>query len=158
MFYRNEIQAAMPAPRRQHYSWEQMEEYQPDGGMWAIPTATHRERHIDAAEQLMLSPASFKRAMRQALRDWPRSVAVALTTPGLNYKAWLGHAGCYLATGSPEETTRIAWHRLDDGEQWAANDAAQSVINEWREAHSEGQQATLFDLIPSLSDWEGTDA
>jgi len=58
----------------------------------------------------------------------------------LNQRAWIGHAGCFLATGSPEETTRLGWHELDDGEQYGANAAADAVIAEWvaATAHSHG--------------------
>ena len=90
---------------------------------------------IDAAAVLMANPDAFCAAMRRALSEWPRSVSVALTTPGLNKRAWLGHAGCYLATGSPEETTRLGWHQLDDPEQYVANAAADRVISEWRQAN-----------------------
>jgi hypothetical protein len=93
----------------------------------------------------MADPPRFADAMRSALTKWPKSVEVALTTPGLNHKAWLGHAGCFLATGSPEETTRLGWHELDDAEQFAANLAAETVIAEWaRENATRSDQMTLF--------------
>lgn len=135
MFYRNEISDCTAEPTRIHYPWHQMEEYRPDGGMWAIPATNDRERFVTAAENLMVKPPDFEAAMRRALVEWPRSCAVALTTPGLNQRAWLGHAGCYLATGSPEETTRLGWHRLDDDEQRQANAAADAVIDDWRRAN-----------------------
>jgi hypothetical protein len=92
----------------------------------------------------------FKRAMRRALNEWPKSCAVAMTTPGLNKRAWIGHAGCYLATGSPEETTRLGWHDLDDDQQRKANAAADAVIAEWHRLNAHAQQAAddqigLFD-------------
>jgi hypothetical protein len=95
----------------------------------------------------MSNPAAFADSMRVALKRWPRSVAVALTTPGLNQRAWLGHAGCFLATGSPEEATRLGWHELDDAEQWAANDAADCVIAEWHKANDPAthEQIGMFD-------------
>jgi hypothetical protein len=136
LFNPNEIRDPHATPTRVHYSWEQMEEYQPDGGMWAIPEPGARLGYIDATAELMCNPDAFSEAMRHALYVWPRSVSVALTTPGLNHRAWLGHAGCYLATGSPEETTRLGWHQLDDGEQFAANAAADRVIGEWRRANA----------------------
>lgn len=136
MFYRNEITDPNIKPSRIHYPWHELEEYHPDGGMWSIPAAGDRGRFIVATSDLMANPAAFADAMRRALVEWPKSVAQALTTPGLNRRAWLGHAGCYLATGSPEETTRIGWHQLDDAEQYGANDAADRVITEWRKTHA----------------------
>ncbi len=129
---RNEIGNPAIRPSREHYPYTELEEFHPDGGMWAIPRASERDRFIEASAALMADAARFADSMRRALAEWPKSCEVALTNPGMNHKAWLGHAGCFLATGSPEETTRLGWHTLDDGEQWAANDAAQTVITEWR--------------------------
>jgi hypothetical protein len=135
VFYPNEIRDPDEPPTREHHHWEDMEEYRPAGGMWAIPAAGKRAMFIEAAERLMADPPSFADAMRRAITEWPLSISVALTTPGLNRRAWLGQAGCFLATGSPEETTRLAWHNLDDGEQYAANAAADLVAHEWRMAN-----------------------
>lgn len=134
MFSRNEIGNPTALPSRRFYPWHELEEYRPDGGMWRVPSPEERSQFIDSTADLMADPEAFADAMRRAVREWPRSVEVALTTPGLNHRAWIGHAGCFLATGSPEETTRLGWHCLDDGEQWAANAAADRVIREWRDA------------------------
>lgn len=135
MFSRNEITSDR-APVRPAYPWHELEEYGDGGGMWAIPTPSARAEYAEAAADLMCDPQRFADSMRRALSEWPRSVSVALTTPGMNQRAWLGHAGCYLDTGSPEETTRIGWHSLDDGEQYGANAAADQVIAEWRKAQA----------------------
>ena len=153
MFYRNEINTQAP-PSRRHYPWHEMEEYHPDGGMWSIPAQGDRQGFIRAAEALMVNPEAFRDAMRRALNEWPRSVSVALTNPSMNHRAWIGHAGCYLATGSPEETTRLGWHLLDEGEQLTANETADAVITEWRRSDdAQPMQATLWDMVPSLSRW-----
>ncbi len=131
MFNRNEITNRAAKPARLGHHWSQMEEYHPDGGMWVIPKPSDRERHIHESSELMAHPDVFADSMRRALDQWPISCEVAFTTPGLNLRAWLGHAGCYLHTGSPEETTRLGWHELDAGEQYGANDAADRVIHEW---------------------------
>lgn len=136
MFRPNEIRDPHSAPTRVHHPYTALEEYHPDGGMWAIPPAPMRGRYIAATSALMSDPAAFMRAMRRALVEWPRSTENALSNPSLNHRAWIGHAGCYLATGSPEETTRLGWHELDDAEQYAANAAADTVIAEWRRAHA----------------------
>lgn len=156
-FYRNEIpeDGSYRAPSRQQYPWHELEEHHPDGGMWSIPPANDRKRFIESAEQVMANPDQFRHAMRRALAEWPRSASVALGNPSMNHKAWIGHAGCYLSTGSPEETTRLAWHNLDEGEQLEANQAAADVIGEWKAAHHGSQQPTLWDLLPSLRTFEG---
>lgn len=142
MFNRNEIPcdpALVHQPilgaARERFPWHMLEEYQPDGGMWVTPSLREAPAFIAAAAELMRDSGEFRRAMRRALSDWPKSVAVAMTTPGLNRRAWLGHAGCFLATGSPEETTRLGWHDLNDEEQRRANADADAVIAEWRRSY-----------------------
>lgn len=145
MFNRNEIGDPDLAPARVHYPWTDLEEYRPDGGMWQIPSLPERPTFIEASQALMADPGAFTEAMQRALVEWPRSCSVAFTTPGLNQRAWIGHAGCFLATGSPEETTRLGWHGLDDGEQYGANAAADTVIAEWVAANSpQSRQYVLF--------------
>jgi predicted RNA polymerase sigma factor len=143
MFGRNEINNPDAIVGRVHHHWEHLEEYHPDGGMWGIPQLAKRAGLIEAAAGLMANPEAFRDAMRRALREWPRSVASALTAPGLNRRAWIGHAGCYLAVGSPEETTRIGWHTLDIHEQRAANEAADEVIGEWSTRHHQSMRLPL---------------
>lgn len=145
MFNRNEI-VSFTAPERKHYPWHELEEYHPNGGMWAIVSnALTRRKYILATQELMCDTQAFKEAMRTAVVKWPKSTSVAMTTPGLNKKAWLGHAGCFLATGSPEETTRLGWHELDEAEQFAANEAAEQIIYEWRQAQTtDNEQMGLF--------------
>lgn len=146
MFNRNEI-GSDTAPTRTHRPWYELEEYSPDGGMWVTPSVSDRDRFITKSAAIMTNPKAFTAAMRQALAEWPRSVAAAMTTPGLNHRAWIGHAGCYLATGSPEEATRLGWHQLSDREQRTANQAAELVIREWREAEARAVAVAQPDLF-----------
>lgn len=136
MFNRNEIGDPHAKPARVAHHWSKMEEYHPDGGMWQIPSGLDRQRFIDASADLMRDIDSFYRAMSRAVRDWPLSCETAMTTPGLNRRAWIGHAGCFLATGSPEETTRLGWHALSPDQQLAANHAADRAINYWGHRHA----------------------
>lgn len=146
MFNRYEISDPTKPATRVHYPWHELEEYLPDGGMWKIPASQDRSRLAQDAQDLMAVPDEFADAMRRVLVEWCRSVAVALTTPNLNRRAWIGHAGCYLATGSPEETTRLGWHALDDAEQYGANAAADMVISEWKQSHRPLDSTTVINL------------
>ena len=143
MFNRNEINPAA-RPTRTHYPWHALEEFLPDGGMWRTPHTWERAGYIEATQQLMADPGKFHTAMSDAVNQWPRSTSAALTTPGLNYRAWMGHAGCFLATGSPEETTRLGWHELDEGEQYIANAVAGDVIRSWRTDHEPPTLTLIF--------------
>lgn len=117
---------------RRYYPYHQQEEFQGDGGMWKMVSGPMRQIYIEASAGLMRDPINFERAMLGALREWPVSCAVNLATPGKNRRAWIGHAGCFLATGSPEECTRMGWHTLAPMEQRKANLAADNVIKLWR--------------------------
>ncbi len=145
MFNRNEISNPHILPTRKHYPWHELEEYLPDGGMWSTLPLPDQPAAIDRAEQLMVNPSMFRDAMLKALVEWPKSCAVAFTTPGLNKRAWIGHAGTYLATGCPEDLTRLAWHRLDPAEQWAANDAADQAIVQWQRDNGPFQYSLFGD-------------
>lgn len=122
--------------RRVHYHWQDQEQYAGDRGMWRnVSAASARAVFIARAAALMRQPAKFEAAMRRAVAEWPRSCETNLTGDAINQRAWLGHAGCYMESTSPEDCTRLGWHQLDPGQQRAANAAADAVIAEWRAAY-----------------------
>jgi hypothetical protein len=123
----------MPDIKRVYRHYEELEEFH--AGMWRITTGETRKAHIAAAADLMRDSDEFKLAMRRALVEWMLSTEVALTALNTNRIAWLGHAGCCIATGSPEEATRAGWHTLDASEQDEANRVAQEVLDEWEEMY-----------------------
>ena len=104
--------------------------------MWKRLTGEPRKRFVELASGLMRDTEAFRGAMRTAIVQWPKSCASAFTTEGLNQIAFLGHAGCCVATGSPEECTRVAWHTLSIDEQDRANAAAADVLAEWGDQQS----------------------
>ena len=106
-------------------------------GMWKIVGGKARQAFSEAAANLMRDDMAFESAMLRAFEEWPNSCQHNLTAEDTNRLAWLGHAGCFLATGSPEENTRCGWHTLTPTEQDAANATAQRVLDEWIEANSE---------------------
>ncbi len=126
---------------RQYFHYEELEEYQ--CGMWRVCRGDERKTHIKAAADLMRDCDGFKKWMREAIEQWPNSCAHNLTVVAANRLAWLGHAGCLLGTGSPEECTRAGWYELTDAERDAANVAAAVVVAEWEAAH-EGRQGRLL--------------
>lgn len=101
-------------------------------GLWRIPPVDQRDAYVEAAARLMRDFAAFRDAMCLAVTDWPNSMAAAMTTPSLNRQAWMGHAGCCIATGSPESLTRLGWHTLTQAEQDRANEAADEAIAYWK--------------------------
>lgn len=116
---------------RQFFHYEELEEYQ--AGMWKITSGSKRKHYIDSAADLMRCPDEFKVAMMQAIETWPKSCAQNLTAEAVNRIAWLGHAGCCIGVGSPEDCTRKGWHELTTPEQDEANRVAQEVLDVWLE-------------------------
>lgn len=128
------------AIERVYYHYEDLEEYH--AGMWRIVRGKERQNFIDAAGDLMRCPEEFKEAMMQALEIWPKSCEANLSAEAVNRIAWLGHAGCCIGTGSPEEATRGGWHTLTQPEQDEANRVADEVLKTWiRQNENRG---TLF--------------
>lgn len=127
---------------RRYFHYEQLEEFQQ--GMWRIVRGDQRMANARAAADLMRDAARFSKAMFQAVRDWPNSCLHNLTAEAVNKIAWLGHAGCCLGAGSPEENTRIGWHMLSPEEQARANQAAQTVLDYWLSVHAQDVQLEMF--------------
>ena len=119
---------------RKFHHCEDLEEYH--AGMWKITTGAKRIHYRDAAADLMRCPDEFKEAMLCAINTWPNSCAHNLTCEAANKIAWLGHAGCCISTGSPEDCTRRAWHELTQKEQDEANRVAKEVLDIWVERNT----------------------
>lgn len=103
--------------------------------MWRNEAGQEKLYFVQAASKLMQSTPDFKAAMHKATVAWPFSCEHNLTARSMNRLAWLGHAGCYLETGSPELCTRTGWHTLTQAQQDAANAAAQEVLDDWERRH-----------------------
>lgn len=123
-----------PSKSRVFFHHSKMEEYR--AGMWEELPIEVRDAHVRKAADLMRDPDAFEAACSRATAEWPNSTAVAMTTPSMNLKAWIGHAGSCVATGTPEHLTRQAWRELTEAQQDAANDAAQRAIETWRRNHA----------------------
>lgn len=127
---------------RHYFHYEQLEEFQ--RGMWRIVRGVDRIANAERSANLMRDSRAFKDAMYKAVRDWPNSCLHNLTAEAVNKIAWLGHAGCCVGVGSPEENTRIGWHMLAPDEQDRANAAALEVLTYWESVHAQDMQLELF--------------
>lgn len=132
----------MPRFNRVYYHYELLEEYK--YGMWRIERGIDRKAYIEEAAMLMRDPERFEAAMMRAVNEWPVSCEHSLTAEDTNRIAWLGHAGCCIEVGSPEEATRAGWHTLDRQEQDEANAAAARALSQWESLYEASQQFTLF--------------
>ncbi len=126
--------------QRVFHPHDKCEEY--PAGMWRTVSGVRAGHFINASADLMRCPAEFKEAMQQAVKLWPLSAEHNLTCVSLNRIAWLGHAGCCVATNSPEDLTRLGWHTLNIQEQDEANRVAGEVLKEWEADYL--SRGTLF--------------
>lgn len=110
--------------------------------MWRSVSGDRAAHYIHASADLMRCPEEFKESMREAVKAWPYSAEHNLTCISLNRIAWLGHAGCCIATNSPEDLTRLGWHTLNQTEQDDANRVAGEVLKEWETEYL--TKGTLF--------------
>ena len=133
----------MPRMERIYHHYKSLEEFH--NGMWKVARGSIRHKYQASAADLMRCPEEFKEAMLAILDTWPKSCEANLTVESVNKIAWLGHAGCCHATGSPEECTRIAWHTLTKPEQDEANRVAGEVLDTWLARHGAVVAPTLFD-------------
>jgi hypothetical protein len=117
--------------KRVYFHYTQREECAPDA-MWRNVSQRERDSYVMVTADLMRNPALFTVAMIRAVDEWPNSCETVLTAPSMNHRAWMGHAGCFLHCGSPEDATRLGWHQLDEAEQHRANAAADDAIAEWK--------------------------
>lgn len=120
---------------RIYHHFGDLEEFH--AGMWRIVRGEDRKRNIEAAANLMRNPPEFKKAMLEAIETWTNSCQHNLTAENVNRIAWLGHAGCCIGVGSPEENTRAGWHTLNKQEQDEANRVAAEVLAGWDAANSD---------------------
>lgn len=139
---------------RVFHHYEDLEEYQ--AGLWKRPTGFVRKQFVEAAADLMKCTDEFKLAMEQAVEEWPKSCAHNLTSLDSNRIAWLGHAGCSIATGSPEECTRVGWHTLNSAEQDEANRVAAEVLEAW-DANHKGSKCSKSQLELTFLQQQGNE-
>lgn len=125
---------------------QKWEEY--TAGMWrGVTKPEERDAYIAATATLMRDTERFFQSMCRAIREWPISCSHHLSNPSINHQAWLGHAGCCLETGSPEDCTRLGWHKLNAAEQDAANNAADRAYAVWESGIVDRRNGDAQDLF-----------
>jgi hypothetical protein len=134
--------------RRVYHRHDSLEEIA--NGMWRTVGQPERDAYALESAELMRSSERFKDAMLRAVEEWPVSCEHNLTAVSMNRLAWVGHAGCCVTLGAPEDATRQGWHLLDEDEQREANRVAMEAIEEWELAYKERKdrcQRSLLELM-----------
>ena len=119
---------------RQPLPYWEWEDY--GSGMYGI---TVNQVQVRDALELLIFPDGLWDAMIRVTEEWPKASRANLSYLDVNPKAWLGWSSCYLEAGANYAETRCAWGLINPWEHDLANDVAESVIDEWKEAEN-GQQ------------------
>jgi hypothetical protein len=109
-------------------------------GMWRQPPASEMALLLPVAVKFTGDHKLYGKWMMKVLKAWPISTEHNLTNISINRKAWVGHAGCCLATGIPEVVTRKAWGELSQLQQDKANDMARKAIAHFEEGYNAGSR------------------
>jgi hypothetical protein len=133
--------------KRVFHPYDRLEEFH--AGMWRIVRGVQRQDYIAAAADLLKSPPEFRDAAFRVIDEWPISCEANLITDSLNRIAWLGQAACCITLGSPEESTRVAWHMLAQDEQKEANRVADEAIQTFLKRRR--ATSSTLDLVDMMS-------
>lgn len=155
MYNKNEIIFTSKKLDKMFRPWWELEEYQPDGGMWKSAQNINKKQMIQNAVLLLKKhDTNFMAACKTVIMEWPISCYERFTTNAMNQVAWLGQAACFITIGSVEENTRLAWHELTDKEQKLANKTAKMIIEKWKldnlnklNSNNSNQQLLMFGEI-----------
>lgn len=99
------------------------------------------ESLILLAQNILSVSSECEAAMKRAVFEWPISTEVNLTNLGTNRRAWLGQAACCISHSVPDYLTKLAWWRLDEKTQDAANKIAEDIIVIWENWYLEKYDA-----------------
>ncbi len=100
-------------------------------GMWTRHDQKTEADYLRKAIEFTGDAELYGEWMLKVIEAWPISCENSLSNVGMNRKAWVGHAACCLAIGSPEHVTRQAWAKLSWQQQTDANKKAEQAIKQW---------------------------
>lgn len=90
------------------------------------------ESRLQEAIEFTGDHAKYGAAMKEVVEAWPRTMLNSLTNPSINKRAFLGHCAVSYKLGIQESITRMAWKELTDQQRIAADNAAQKVVDDYR--------------------------
>ena len=112
--------------------WHRYEKWE-DLGMWENKPKEIEEKLLIEAIDFTGNADLYGSYMMRVVKEYPLACEHNLTAKGINKKAWVGHAACWMAIGCPEHVTRLAWKHLTEEQQDKANNKAQEAIDYWME-------------------------
>ena len=121
--------------KRIYHRYDKLEEFH--AGLWKIIHGDERQLLLEKAIKFTGDADLYGEYMMRVLDDWPISCEHNLSCQDMNRQAWIGHAATCIATGCPEDITRIAWHSLSKEQQDKANAKADQAIMKWERIYAE---------------------
>lgn len=119
--------------KRIYHNIKLWEDY--NNGMYKKIKKSDEEIYIEKACSLLKDKKLLKKIMKLVITNWKYSSEVNLTNNGCNQQAWLGQASCCYLYKVPEYLTKEAWNLLSINEQNIANNIADKIILEWKNAN-----------------------
>jgi hypothetical protein len=107
-----------------------------------------QEDHARKSAALYTDFERLQAASARVLAEWPVTVAVHLSQKR-NYRAWMGHAACFLEHGAGIESSIAAYWMLTDSGRELANFCVMEAVNRWRQQHAKHLQNDIS-RIPSV--------
>lgn len=105
-------------------------------GMWRVIPKIDEPVALKLAIEFTGDDYEYGFAMLLVIEQWPNACKHNLTNPGLNRRAWVGHAACCLSHGLPEYIVRSAWGLLTIEQRILANKAADFAILIWEQVNN----------------------
>ena len=128
---------------RIYHPYDQWEDYKK--GMYEVKNASNELEN--KAVSLLKNIPKLGIVANKVLEKWPIATLENLTNDNCNKIAWLGQASCCYEYGVPEVSTKKAWVRLDEFEQFRSNKIVKQAIDNWLEKHNnlDKKQMSLYE-------------
>lgn len=111
--------------------WELWEDYH--AGMWRKVSKSEEDSYRQIAIEFTGDHIKYGAAMIRVSNEWPNTCMHNLTNPGINRRAFIGHAACALVINCPEYIVRQAWWKLTDEQRILADKQADIAIALWEQ-------------------------
>lgn len=119
--------------KRKYYNvnlWEDVK-----NGMYKKVSKKEEKELVISSTNLLRNNTMLEEVMRDVIKKWKISTELNLTNSSCNQRAWLGQAACCYMHGCPEYLVKEAWNILTKEEQFKANNTADKIIMEWKDAN-----------------------
>lgn len=117
-------------------------------GMWS--KSKNDDNDLKTAIEFTGDHLKYGSAMKEVVREWPRTMLNSFSNPSINKRAFLGHCAVCFKIGIPEHITRAAWKELTDKQRFDADRVAQETIDEWLKNYEEQNKPVHSSLGETL--------